>query len=236
MTQSTYQASEGDQNDTASSYYGTTVRGSSIHSDMQIHSETQDAVALSAEYITLIEGESCPTGLHNCRSCDHQHTEAWLNAVASPTLVQGGFPPHPTDENLEIERLRVHTTSQVGLEGLSGGELWERLRKMQADSSQGSLLVGAGSDKPVDDDGSITAGEEILVPEHPDHAKISWVSCIVQRCQQHLVQKMKYKWFPRRFSGKPLDTPYLIEDVGVLMPIYRNSRGYAFLETSPGST
>ncbi|KAI1366482.1 hypothetical protein F5Y08DRAFT_351392 [Xylaria arbuscula] len=229
MTQSTYQASETEHNDTASSYYGTTVRGSSIHSDVLTHNETHDAAA----YITLIEGQSCPTGLHNCSS---SQCEAWLNAVVSPTLVQGGFPPHPTDETLGIERLRVHTTSQVGLEGLSGGELWERLRKMQADSSQGSLLVGAGSDKPVDDDGSITAGEEILVPEHPDHAKLSWVSCIVQRCPQHLEQKMKYKWFPRRFAGQPLDTPYLIEDVGVLMPIYRNSRGYAFFETSPAST
>lgn len=249
-----HNSSEGELNDAGSSCYGdSTLQGSSIHSDVPIPSgEKHDVVSLAAEYVNLIldrdrpEDESCSTKVHNCRLWhrDHQlRTEAWLES-SRPTPMQGCFSAGETDDDVEIERQKIRKTSPAGLEELRGHELWDRLHRIQADK-EASLLVGAGTDltdskwqieamvyESVHDNGTIMIGEYILVPEHPQHAKISWVSCITRRCSEHLADKMRYKWFPKRFGDIPLNTPYLVEDVGILMPTYRNGRGYAIFEAS----
>ena len=45
------------------------------------------------------------------------------------------------------------------------------------------------------------------------HEEISWVSCFCNACLDHLEDKTKHNWFPRRYRNQPVPNPYLKEEL-----------------------
>ncbi|KAF4465364.1 gag, partial [Fusarium albosuccineum] len=51
-----------------------------------------------------------------------------------------------------------------------------------------------------------------IVPSHPQHSDISWISCKYHRCPEHLTEKRLNDCFPVRLN-KPQSNPYLRKEM-----------------------
>lgn len=59
----------------------------------------------------------------------------------------------------------------------------------------------------------ITGDHHCISMEHPDHWRLSWLSCPHVLCVKHFWAKIEHKWMPTRIGTEPLTAPYYWEEL-----------------------
>jgi len=63
------------------------------------------------------------------------------------------------------------------------------------------------------DEGPMFGDDPRMCHRDEKHEEISWVSCFCNACLDHLEDKTKHNWFPRRYRNQPVPNPYLKEEL-----------------------
>ena len=55
--------------------------------------------------------------------------------------------------------------------------------------------------------------QEVNLPNHWEHNATFWAQCITDSCEKHLGEKVRHKFYPRRYHNFPLERPMNQEDM-----------------------